>query len=389
MSGAVICTGCGQPLAIPAGYTRNKIQCPGCGVICPLSEQARQSAGAAPAARTSKKPAIEEDIRWDLIDDSTPAGVPAAPQEPPSLSEEPAPPSAAPEKPTAKGLMFSCRRCGQKVRRQGECPHCDGFAGENAPSTAPSGEPILRLSLDDELSGEDEEDNGNPYTVTGADERRCPECTKVMAADAIVCVACGYHLKKRRKIAKTYDPIDRQWETNYPLGVRLILFGLIAISTLVSGILGVVVAAGLPAFGFFLTWLYFNGTIAFLLGTFDRIRITRDRRGRVQLTKSWRLCFVPARETVLDVQGYGGITAGSYSEVSVWEWMIFLQLLIMLIIPGGIWWYLVIHKLIWRVALTQDHGYSAYLVYQGRSEVQMKEISHTLAAATGLTLEGA
>src|SRR5436305_2041443 len=30
----VICQGCGQAFAVPPGYSRNKIQCPGCGVIC-------------------------------------------------------------------------------------------------------------------------------------------------------------------------------------------------------------------------------------------------------------------------------------------------------------------------------------------------------------------
>jgi hypothetical protein len=385
MSGAIICTGCGQPLTIPPGYSRNKIQCPGCGVICPLSAETRKAA-AAPPARTARKSTAEDDILWDAVDSESSSPIPAAPSEPPSLWEDPTPPV---EKPAPKPLLFPCRRCGKKVRRQGECPDCDGFVDRGAPPGAPAAEPVLRLSLDDDDDTEDAEDNGNPYTVLGGEERKCPECSKVIPKDAVVCVSCGYHLKKRRKIAKTYEPIDRTWETNYPFALRIVIWVMIAAFTLVTGVVGLVIAAELPPFGFVLTWLYFNGMVAFLLGTYDRIRITRDRRGRSQLIKKWRLCFVPAKETVIDVQGYGGVSAGAFSEVSLWEWLIFIQMLVMGILPAFVWWYFVIHKVIWRVSLTQDHGYVAYIAYHGRDETQMKEIARTLSSAAGLTLEGA
>src|SRR5271156_1781958 len=45
----VICQGCGQAFSVPEGYTRNKIQCSSCGVICPVPAEARTPASSAPA----------------------------------------------------------------------------------------------------------------------------------------------------------------------------------------------------------------------------------------------------------------------------------------------------------------------------------------------------
>ena len=49
MSASVICHGCGQPVPVAEGYRRNKIQCPACGVICPVPAGAAAAKKAAPA----------------------------------------------------------------------------------------------------------------------------------------------------------------------------------------------------------------------------------------------------------------------------------------------------------------------------------------------------
>src|SRR5262245_18550870 len=53
----VICQGCGQAFDVPEGYARNKIQCPGCGVICPVPAG---GGGGAPARPARSRPARDE-----------------------------------------------------------------------------------------------------------------------------------------------------------------------------------------------------------------------------------------------------------------------------------------------------------------------------------------
>jgi hypothetical protein len=196
-------------------------------------------------------------------------------------------------------------------------------------------------------------------------------------------VRCGFHLQKRKKIAKIYKPIDRVWETNLPLPTRLTAFCVFEVLALVLGLIGVF--WGGANLGVFLgSYLGLTMMVAFLLGTFDRIRLTRDARGWVRLVKTWRVCFIPLKPKAIDVRGYEGILSGQHRDVSVWEYGIFFVLLFFAIIPGLIWWYLAIYKIAYQVSLSRDHGFPACIVYSGGSAKQMKEIAYALRNATGL-----
>src|SRR5262249_14412159 len=138
--------GCGQAFDVPEGYGRNKIQCPGCGVICPVPEGGG-SPGPARRARPAAAPArdVEAEAAAALagpargqapappaaIPVATPAadpwGQPAVPVAhdgllPPEEGERGDP---EPVRRRAPEEWFHCRRCKRKVRRQGECPICD------------------------------------------------------------------------------------------------------------------------------------------------------------------------------------------------------------------------------------------------------------------------
>src|SRR4051812_15491212 len=106
----VICQGCGQSFAVPAGYTRNKIQCPGCGVICAVpADAARAEPGR--SGRPSKE-AVDEEFVAALLDDPEPA---------PLFDDEPEPPRPVPP-PKSKPVdeRVNCRRCGRLIKRQRE-----------------------------------------------------------------------------------------------------------------------------------------------------------------------------------------------------------------------------------------------------------------------------
>jgi len=374
----LICEGCGQRVPIPEGYHRNKIQCP-CGVICPVPESERTKADV-PAAKPP--PVVEEEAERWLLDDA-PTSPP--PSEPPHF-RAPEPVAEPAPKPAVAEMRFPCRRCRRLVRRQGECPDCDGFV----PSQAEAGseehkkneEPVWWPSVD-EPKHEDEEKDSSPYAVEGADNVPCPKCCFLLPAGSVLCVRCGFHLKKRKKIARIYQPLERVWETTAPYSTRLMAFWSCEVVAFVLGLTGVL--WGGANLGVFIgAFLLLTAMLAFLLGTFDRIHLTRDRRGRVQLTKTWRVAFFPLKPQTIDVRSYERIVSGQYREVSVWEYWIFSCLLFCGVIPGILWWYLTIHKVTFHVSLSRDHGFSSYIVYSGWSETQMKEIAYTLCDASGL-----
>lgn len=374
----IICEGCGQRVPIPEGYRRNKIQC-ACGVICSVPEAARQEAGAA----APQRPSVEDEAERWLRDDPPTT---SSPSEPPIFREpepSPPPPILKEETPAPKPAVFErrfpCRRCRRMIRRRGECPDCDGAPQK----TTESGEPVWCPSVDEFKVKEEEEEDSSPYTVEGADDVKCPQCCFMLPPGSVLCVRCGFHLKKRKKVSKTYQPMERVWETNAPFKSRLSLFIICSAAFFVSGLIGVL-NGGVEAGVFVFFYLLVTTMAAFLLGTFDRIHLIRDARGRVELTKTWRVCFIPRPPQRVSVRSYEGIVSGKHRDVGFWDYLIFFLLFITGIVPGLIWWYLAIYKVSFHVSLSRDHGFPSYILYSGLSETQMREIAYAVRDAAGL-----
>src|SRR5262245_35811118 len=89
MSATVICQGCGQAFDVPEGYARNKIQCPGCGVICPVPAG---SGSAPPRARRSPPRDLEAEAAEALAEPVPQrASAPAVPIRTPTPAAPPDP----------------------------------------------------------------------------------------------------------------------------------------------------------------------------------------------------------------------------------------------------------------------------------------------------------
>jgi hypothetical protein len=373
---------------VPEGYARNKIQCPGCGVICPVpagaagkGKEAKKAAAKAPAT-----PNFDSMANEPTFEEPTPPAPPGGFD--PFSDEEPrkADPPRVPE------MLFKCRRCGWKVRRQGECPYCDAPApseAETAIERPVVGVAERSLELDEpEVSAqEDDEDDGQPYLMADREQPRCLKCKKEIEEGAKVCMTCGFDQRTRKKVKREYQPLARSWETNMPLGQRVVLFLAVHGGSLLLGLVPAIL--GSSALSFLACWAFFGTLLAFLLGTFSKIDLTRDHKGRVRVTVTWRFCFIPFAPRSTEVRGFEGVVAGQYDPSGFWEWFIFCWLLLPGILPALFWWYFVIHKIAYHVSLARDHGYPAVFVYRGRQEEQMRDIAHTLSDASGLRLEGA
>jgi hypothetical protein len=403
----VICQGCGQQVEVPEGYSRNKIQCPGCGVICPVPEgaasaprKARQAQPAAqpasgreessrPAAPKASAPALEDKAASWLNDSGSPLPMQESPRvEEPPPREERGDPEPVTRKP--RELLFPCRRCGRMIRRQRECPHCDNVPEDTEPvPEAPAAVGVAPHSLElgepDSPPGaiDPDEEDASPYLLSAKEIPSCPKCLKDMVPGAVLCTSCGFNLRTRKKAKKTYEPIARSWVTDLTLPQRLLGLAAFQVLHIFLAMLGAFVL-DTGAAPFFVTWPLMAALACFVLGTYDKIDLVRDTRGRTTITIRWHFFFVPTLPQETQVRGFEGIVTGQWLDAGFLEWFVCFSLLPVGVIPAFIYWYLAIHKPFFHVALAQDHGHAAVYVFRGHSSDMMNDIAQTICNATGL-----
>jgi hypothetical protein len=340
MSVTVLCSGCGGRVPIPDDYTRARIRCPECGVMSDVPAAAQKPAGGDKSRRSP--PAVTDAVAEDIL-----------------LDNDSAPPAEA--KPAK-------RKRSQAIQTE----------------SRPVAEPLHPLppSPNDNAS---DEDDGRPYRVPVLDEiRPCPECNTTIARDAVVCTRCGYNLQTGKKAKKVFEPVDREWRGGWPVNLRRGLFAAAAGSYLVACI--IIVATDTANFcGVLFPFLLFTLMTSFLLGTYDHIHLTRNKKGRVRLTKSWTVCFVPRPPQEVDVNDYGGVVYGPVEETSMMEWMVLVTLVLAGIIPGILWFYFVFVRISFQVALTKEHGYTDLVLYRGSNQQMVIDIAETVRDVAHLT----
>ncbi len=353
MATAVVCHSCGSRIEVADDHARRKVRCPECGVMCEVVEAARA------APRPEKKRA--EDPGQDSGQPEREAeelarqlwGDPDAP--PPAKAPEP--PRPAPDKMPAEESSFPVDR----QRRRAAPPASPKRAAQT-------------------WTAEDED--ASPYDVTGGVPRPCPACGRAMEAADLLCVGCGFDVRAGKKRGREYPPFQRSWEAGLSRDRRWSVFLMLAGSSLVLSAMTVVV------FGvWFLSigpWLGFLAMTSFLLGTFARIDMARDRRGNVKLTQTWYVCFVERPTQAIDLREYQGVVTGRSLDAGCFEWLIFFILLAYFIVPGVLWWYHVIRKTKFHTALTHSHNYPDVILYRGNSQEQAEEIAETLRDAAHL-----
>lgn len=384
MSMDIICNGCGARLTVPDGYSRNKMQCPECGVMCPVAPQpaARPKAD---ARRPAPEPApVAEPDLLDVVEEE-----PVAP--PPRVT-------AIARRPTpAKGLS-ECPRCGEMVRaparksgKRRRCPACSALWPDvDAVPKAPPPPPRPVAPPPDEFAGsspDDDPETSNPYRTADVGARRCPGCSDLLQPEVVLCTRCGYDLRTGRKTVKQYQPFTHTWDSGMPLTTRLILFMLCQAAALIAIGTGLVIFAddlwvAIPTFG--LSWMVYTAMTAFLLGSFQTGRLKRYKSGKVDLTLRLRVAFIPMPPKDIDVRAHTGVVSAATANNSAVDWLIFFFLLMSALFPAIVYWYCALYKTTYTVTLTGQHGAPMETVYSGWSEEQMQEIKQALADALTL-----
>ena len=334
MAIAVICPKCGQALQVDDGDTRREIECLWCGTPCPVPARAKLAPKAVPAVPRAE-------------------AVKTAPQ--------PAPPPV--EEPPPSGKWYEQSPYGFKDNLPAPTP----VVPPEPPPSVPKRPPV---SLSD-----DDDDDGQPYDVDGRD-KPCPGCGRHIPVEAMLCTSCGYDQKTGKKVAKTFEPVQRTWEAGWSFGRRRTVFIIGQSVTLSLGIIGSISLG--EYFLFFLPWLLFTLMTVYLLGTWDRIDLTRNKKGKVVLKQTWRFFFLAQPTKTIPLGDYEGISFGKWRDADFWDWMIALFGLLMGIGPGVLWWYFFIHKETFYVALTKDHGHPELFLYRGWKEDYMRDMADTI-----------
>lgn len=213
----------------------------------------------------------------------------------------------------------------------------------------------------------------------------------MLAHDVVLCPSCGYDSKTGRQHKKTYEAINRRWQSGWPLGTRRKLFVAGQFLAVPLSLVGAFSGGG--AFGFFGPWTLFTLMTAYLLGTFNSVELTRGKKGRVTLKQTWWAFFLEQPTRTILLSEYDGVTSGRIYRTDFWDWLvtivwagsgvlwglaITMPLLLLGLTMAGLWWYYFVNQETYYVALTKDHGHPALNLYRGWSEETMLDMAATV-----------
>jgi hypothetical protein len=256
------------------------------------------------------------------------------------------------------------------------CPGCGSFT-DRPPEVAPP-EPGAVTLIDGSTA-----DDGKPYTVIGGRPiPRCPECdARLPADDAPICEKCGWNRSAGRKLPKTYAPIRRSWEAGWPLQWRLTAFAAcLVLNFATAALIYAVDGRAVTSTGGFLVMVICQ---AFVLGTFDRLDLSRTSKGKVTLVQQWRIAFYPLESKSLHWRECEEIRV-LYAETGCLEWVMFFGLLSSTVVGGLLWYWYVIRPGNVKTALCQTLGDPVMPLYLGTSTERAEEIAREVSEATGL-----
>jgi len=236
-----------------------------------------------------------------------------------------------------------------------------------------------------EFDFSDDPDDGKPYGVTGEIYKKCPQCSRRLEPKTTQCPGCGCDLKTGKKLKKTYTPVALSWETGWSFRKRLNLFVLGVMLTVVLGIVLLVTEGGWASIVF--SGFTSTALMAFLLGTYSRVDLMRDQRGRITLSKTWRAFFVERPPATFNVGEFEGVRTGFDRDVRFFDWFIACMLLPAGIAPGIIWWYVFIQLDQHTTTLVREHGYGSDVLYRGVNEQTAKDIASALEEVARLPYE--
>jgi hypothetical protein len=320
---------------------------------------------------------------------------------------------------------LECGQCGKRLRvrpewagKKAKCPACGAVSVVPVAGTAlgtairpadSPGEVLVVAPLDDApldvVPLQPEPDAGKKPAPGKGAAGTCPECGTSMAADAVICLDCGFNRKTGKQLKTVSKRIERTWylgglfEPSVIVVFVLVVLVMATVAFLSTSLTAgaeevqgvahggntstdqgeyIVVAAVLVVAGIVLGALL-------LLGNFTRIRITRDRGGKPLLYRDRWLFFIPAGRKTLDLDDYQLIKLGHKGGGANPSVVALLLCLILCgLLPGLIFYFLQFRGSTFTLEVAGEHegGYAPdvepEVLYRGPSEAKMRSIGDAL-----------
>jgi hypothetical protein len=225
-----------------------------------------------------------------------------------------------------------------------------------------------------------------PVAPAAPAEDTCPECGAFLARDAVICLDCGFNRKTGKQLKTVSRRIERHWYLGgFSDPAAWLVFVLLYMFLGLAGYLSedLLVGAVLLAVG------VLPGVL--LLGTFTRVRITRDREGRPLLFRDRWVFFIPVAHATIDLDEYQVIRLGHQEGGTEVHAVAALLLLILCgLIPGLVFWALLFRGSTFTLEIAPEHDDSRAadvepeVIYRGRSETKMRALGDALKEIAGL-----
>lgn len=391
----ISCGNCGGKIKLPGGYAKAKIRCGLCGYYAEVPPDMRSAATdeedappPKPKAKAKSRPATPPPV--DDEDDSP---------SPPKKRPAPPPPSQPPGRTVVQPIDEDEDDEDTPVPAD-RPPPVRARPKADPKDKRPEFTPQAGVG-DPYLEGNQDYDDPTPYGVEGDGLKRCPECHNELPHDATLCIHCGIHLdddnrpvRKRPKKKRTYTEIDRSFGEGFPLPTRIgIMAGVLVLNSLLI-VLGVFAAeGGKPGVGGVITGAFtfvVNSALqAFIIGTFDTLRVQRNEKGRGTLTRQRRVAFIPLAPQAVEWKHLTGVGRLATHSGSIIDWVTCVYLLVATgCLPGILFWWFVLKPERYHAVLCNLYGGVEETLFRGKDQAQAEEVVGVVADATGLDVKG-
>jgi hypothetical protein len=288
-------------------------------------------------------------------------------------------------------ILFDCRGCGRRLKvsevyrgKRTKCPECSAI------SVVPEHDelPVLDAAAVQEAPA-----SGGPARVRLAPAQSegigvaevgptCPSCRKVLERGAVLCVDCGYDFRTGRRLETAHERFEQRWDSGMPLSLRLgLLIALQCACLLAAPLTGEVLWALALIFAV-------SVFLVLLLGTWIRLHVIRTGKGKVLLTRTWCLCFIPAIRHQVNVRRYDRILI----DATGFDWTPLITLVLLFLICGVpglllLAWRLHFAPARFHVYLKSDRRGEEFSLYHSADDGKMRQIVETLEELTGLRID--
>ena len=350
-----ICGNCGGKATVPPGYAKAKIRCEHCGYYAEVPAEMRAVAGVAPEAESPFDEPAPPPVRA--------CGIPDFDGDTP-----------VPRKAPAKPLSAKPQRDARDHR-----PEFEEQSGVGVP-----------LLAGDEVEHDGIEDT-TPYAVPGTGLKTCPECRGELPLDAEFCVHCGWELvgKKKLRAKREFEEIDRTWHEGWSPAFRVQVFIALHFANVLLMILGMI-ATGQKfndptnlATNMLMN-LMNAGLQAFILGSFETLRVTRDPKGRCTILKTRRYVFIPVTPFKIAWKKSSGVGILPTHEPGFVAYIVCVYLLLMGCLPGILFFLFVLRPERFNAAICNEYGGTDETILHCKDRAQAEDVTRTVAEASGL-----